>query len=312
MGGYAAYKLGLTYPQVFSQAVVLAGPPVCGVRVLPNVDIPANLDPDSQCAREGDTLELLPNARWLPFVIAHGVLDELVPITSVLSQVLELDRLGYRYRFIVYPFEDHITWAVDDEFDDAIAHMRTDLRQGDPGHITFCWYPQLVSAELGIGPHQVWWVSDLTADPALNDRRGAVASVDARSYARPDPARTIRRHRGIEPDLDLTPGVYSELIWRTGPPVAPLPFLTLRLKGVAALSVDVARAGLASLATSSIDVSTDTAVHVRLTALPPDVAVLLDGEPTGPVVSVPIGRHTIALTTASTPSREVVTALFRR
>ncbi len=27
MGGYAAYKLGLTYPQVFSQAVVLAGPP---------------------------------------------------------------------------------------------------------------------------------------------------------------------------------------------------------------------------------------------------------------------------------------------
>jgi hypothetical protein len=66
------------------------------------------------------------------------------------------------------------------------------------------------------------------------------------------------------------------------------------------------------LATSSIDVSTDTAVHVRLTALPPDVAVLLDGEPTGPVVSVPVGRHTIALTTASTPSREVVTALFRR
>ena len=141
MGGYAAYKLGLTYPEVFAQAVALAGPPVCGVRLLPNVEIPGDLDPNSHCAREGDTWELLPNGRWLPFVIAHGVLDQLVPITSVLSQVLELDRLGYRYRFTVYPFEDHISWALEDEFDDPISHMRTDPRQGDPGHITFSWYP---------------------------------------------------------------------------------------------------------------------------------------------------------------------------
>jgi pimeloyl-ACP methyl ester carboxylesterase len=100
MGGYAAYKLGLTYPEVFAQAVVLAGPPTCGVRLLPEVDIPADLDPNSHCAREGETWPLLVNGRWLPFVIAHGVLDELVPIASVLPQVLELDRLGYRYRCI--------------------------------------------------------------------------------------------------------------------------------------------------------------------------------------------------------------------
>ena len=80
MGGYAAYKLGLTYPEVFAQAVVLAGPPTCGVRLLPDVDIPGDLNPDSHCAREGDTWRLLVNGRWLPFVIAHGVLDELVPL----------------------------------------------------------------------------------------------------------------------------------------------------------------------------------------------------------------------------------------
>jgi pimeloyl-ACP methyl ester carboxylesterase len=51
MGGYGAYKLGLTYPEVFAQAVVLAGPPVCGVRLLPDVDIPGDLDPNSHCAR---------------------------------------------------------------------------------------------------------------------------------------------------------------------------------------------------------------------------------------------------------------------
>lgn len=312
MGGYAAYKLGLTYPEVFAQAVVLAGPPVCGVRLLPNVDVPGNLDPDSHCARAGDTWELLPNARWLPFVIAHGVLDQLVPITSVLSQVLELDRLGYRYRFTVYPFEDHLTWVLDDEFDDPIAHMGTGLRQPDPGHITYSWYPELVRPDLGLGPQHVWWLSDLTADPDLAGRRGAVASVDARSYARPDPTRTIRRRRGVEPDLDLSPGLYTELLWRTGAPVEPIPFLTLKLTGVASITVDVVRAGLASLDTSTIDVSTDTVTRVELTALPPDIAVLLDGEPTGPVVHVPVGRHTIALTAATVPSKEVMAALLRR
>ena len=191
MGGYGVYKLALAYPEVFAQAVVLAGPPTCGVRLLPDVDIPGNLDPQSHCAREGDTLRLLVNARWLPFVIAHGLLDELVPVSSVLFQVHELDRLAYRYRFTLYPTEDHIKWVFEDEFDDPVAHMGTGPRQGDPGHITFTWYPQLVRPDLGIGPHQVWWLSDLTADPDTTATRGARASVDVRSHARPDPTRTV-------------------------------------------------------------------------------------------------------------------------
>ena len=281
---------------MFAQAVVLAGPPACGVRLLPDVDIPGNLDPHSHCAREGDTLRLLVNARWLPFVIAHGLLDELVPVSSVLFQVHELDRLGYRYRFTVYPTEDHIKWVFEDEFDDPVSHMGTGPRQGDPGHITFTWYPQLVRPDLGIGPHQVWWLSDLTADPDTAATRGARASVDARSHARPDPTRTTRRRRGFEPDLDLSPGLYTELIWRIGPAVDPLPSLALSLTRVAGLTVDVARAGLASLSSSTINVVTDTRAQITLAALPPGTTVLLDGRPTGPTVTVPVGQHTITLT----------------
>jgi pimeloyl-ACP methyl ester carboxylesterase len=310
MGGYAAYKLGLTYPEVFAQAVVLAGPPTCGVRLLPEVDIPADLDPNSHCAREGETWPLLVNGRWLPFVIAHGVLDELVPITSVLPQVLELDRLGYRYRFSVYPFEDHIAWVLEDKFNDPISHMGTGLRQGDPGHITFAWYPQLVRHDLGIGPHQLWWLSELTADPQTTATRGAIASVDARSYARPDPTRTTRRRRGFEPDLDLSPGLYTENLWRIGPAVDPLPYLTLKLTSVAGLAVDVARAGLASLPASAINIITDTPVLVTLTALPSEATVVIDGQPAGPSVAVPVGRHTITLSRVKTamPSAVLVSS----
>ena len=299
MGGYAAYKLGLSYPQVFSQAVVLAGPPTCGVRLLPDVDIPADLDPDSPCAREGDTWKLLGNARWLPYVIAHGLIDELVPFASAAEQVLELDRLGYRHRFTVYPLEDHIAWVLQDKFEDPISHMGTGLRQADPGHITFAWYPQLVRADLGIGPHQVWWLSELSADQSVTARRGAVAQVDARSYARPDPTHTVRHHRGVFLNFDPTPGLYSELDWRVGPPVGALPYLTLRLTGVAGLTVDVARAGLAALPSSTITVATDTAAHIALGGLPAGVEVQLDGQPAGPTVAVSAGRHRITLRVGS-------------
>jgi Putative esterase len=295
MGGYGAYKFGLTYPEVFAQAVVLAGPPACGVRLLPDIDIPADLDPDSPCAREGDTWKLLVNARWLPYVIAHGLLDELVPFASAAEQVLELDRLGYRYRFTVYPLEDHIAWVFQDKFEDPIAHMGTGLRQADPGHITFAWYPQLVSAELGIGPDRAWWLSGLTADPSVQARRGAIAEVDARSYARPDPTHTVVHRRGVVLNFDPSPGVYSELDWRVGLPVDPLPYLTLRLTGVAGLTVDLRRAGLASLPSSTITVATDSAAQITLDELPAGVQVRLDGQPAGPTVAVSRGRHRITL-----------------
>jgi hypothetical protein len=195
----------------------------------------------------------------------------------------------------VYPLEDHIAWVFQDKFEDPIAHMGTGLRQADPGHITFAWYPQLVRADLGIGPHQVWWLSELTADPGLTARRGAVAEVDARSYARPDPTHTVRHHRGLVLNFEPTPGVYSELDWRVGAPVAPLPYLTLRLTGVAGLTVDVARAGLAALPSSTITVATDTAAQITLGGLPAGVEVQVDGEPAGPTVAVSPGRHRNAL-----------------
>lgn len=299
MGGYGTYKLGLSYPEVFSQAVVLAGPPTCGVRLMRGVEAPADFDPTSHCAREGDSWPLLANARWLPFVIAHGGIDQLVPFSGVVQQVFEIDRLGYRYRFAAYPAEDHIAFLLKDDFADPVAHMGTVLRQADPGHITFAWYPQLVRADLGIGPHRVWWISELRAADDVTAARGKVARVDARSYARPDRKRAIHRRRGIIPNFDPTPGLFTEMTWELGDDNEPLPLLTLDLSGVAGCAVDVVRAGLAPLARSTITVATDRAVRIRLAALPPGMTVALDGKPAGPVVDVPVGRYRITLAAAT-------------
>jgi hypothetical protein len=50
------------------------------------------------------------------------------------------------------------------------------------------------------------------------------------------------------------------------------------------------------LSASTIAVVTDTPAHITLAALPPDTTILLDGQPTGPTVAVPVGQHIITLT----------------
>jgi predicted esterase len=297
MGGYGAYKLALAYPEAFSKSVVLAGPPTCGVRLLPGVDIPGALDPDSHCAREGETFRLLGNARWLPFYVAHGALDEFVPVASVLEQVLELDRLGYRYRFELYPLEDHIGWVVQDAFSSAAAHMGTDARQGDPGHITYAWYPALVRADLGIGPAPLWWVQDLEGRDA---GPGVLAEVDARSLARPDPTIVAHLHGGLQLHGEPTPGLVAEQTWTTRPPAHRHLELGLRLRNTAALAIDVSRAGFLPGEAAAIHVATDGPTRLTVRSLPPGAVVLLDGAVAGTVgpdgattVAVPKGRHEV-------------------
>jgi hypothetical protein len=89
--------------------------------------------------------------------------------------------------------------------------------------------------------------------------------------------------------------LYSELDWQVGPPVGALPYLTLRLTAVASLTVDIQRAGLASLPSSTITVATDTAAQITLGGLPAGVETQLDGQPSGSTVRVPVGRHSITL-----------------
>ena len=297
MGGYGAYKLALAYPEVFAQAVVLAGPPdvrrasCCPMSTFRatwtrNRTARARATPCGYSSTRGGFRSSSPtgcSTSWCPcprscsrFTSWTGL-----PTATGSPSILATTTSGGCSR--TTSATRCRTWVPGP----GRATPDTSPSRG---------FPQLVRPDLGIGPHQVWWLSDLAADPDTTASRGATASVDARSHARPDPTRTTRRRRGFEPDLDLTPGLYTEVTWRIGPAVAPLPSLALNLTRVAGLTVDVARAGLAALSSSAIKVRTDTLAQIKLAALPPDTTVLLDGRPSGPAVAVPVGQHTITLT----------------
>ncbi len=219
-----------------------------------------------------------------------------MPFFAVAQQVLKLHRLGYRYHFTLYPMEDHVAMAMQGKFADSVAHMVTDVRKADPGHISFSWYPQLERPDLGVGPHRVWWISGLSATSEAASRRGAVATVEARSWARPDVPHRVRRSGGFVLSFRPTPGVYAEQTWQPEREIGAQPRMTLELTGVAGLTVDIARAGLAALSHSTIAFTSDSSAHITLEGLPHSTDVRCDGQRVSGTIVLTKGRHRITLT----------------
>jgi hypothetical protein len=314
MGGFAAYRLGLGYPDLFSQAISLAGPPAKGVRGARELGF-----------ADVDTTALVENARWLPYLIAQGAADQLVPVTSVVEHVQEFERLGYRYRFELYPAEDHLEWAAEDGFTTVPGWIDRSARRRNPGHVTFSWYPALSHPEWGTGPTGAFWVRGLAA------RSKELARVDADSSARPDPA--VSGETSNEPIVgpggsgepgglgavlgepgdqlsfleavagaDPSVGVRSERRWKLGPRPRRSPRIDLSLDNVARLAIQTRRAGRRPSEGLTIPVASDGPVLLTLRGLEREQRVTLDGRPAARAgrrgaakLAIPAGQHVVAV-----------------
>ncbi|MDQ1396134.1 MAG: hypothetical protein QOG64_1393 [Acidimicrobiaceae bacterium] len=247
MGGFGTYKLGLSYPSLFARAVPMAAAVWC-------TSNPAS----PHCSNNYNTYPLLDNARWLPLAIFQGGTDEfgLVVDNSIMTE--RLDLLGYRYRFEVYPSEDHMVWLTQDNLTTAARHLDGTVH-ADPGHITFTWYPDLSVKRWGIGATGAWWISGVASDAAP----GQLATVDAVSHAKPDPDVTTTAGAGPAMLDDGTPGAYRSLGWNTAPSSErPTATIDLNLTSVSAVTADIGRAGVTA---GTVHVHTDRDVDLTLT-----------------------------------------------
>ena len=124
--------------------------------------------------------------------------------------------------------------------------------------------------------------------------------MDARSYARPETTYRTRRRGGMAWNFKPTPRLYAQQLWQQrGLRRQTRAHLTLTLSGVAAITVDLARAGLAALPDATIEVVTDSAAEITFEKLPASTAVDIDGEPGPGTVVAGAGRHLITLTDKS-------------
>ena len=289
MGGFGTYHLALDHPDLFAAAVILAAAP---------------RDAASSSANPRDELPRLENARWLPIYHAHGALDELVPVAEALRGVDMLDRLGYRYRFDLFPAADHVVTSLQDGFDQAAAFMAEGDRHRvtDPARFTYRWFPSDVDDRLGIGPHGAWWVRGLTArEPDLDGRVDAVSH--ALSYRPPTPVRSTSSVATVHP----SPGVRHELSWRLGAPLPRRPVVDIVLTNVRRARVDLVAAGLDGEAGEHVAVDTDGAVSLTLAGLSPGTVVRRDGATAGRAgrggvtVALAAGTHLITFVPAGAP-----------
>ena len=75
---------------------------------------------------------MLGSVRNVPFLIWNETTDELVPIAGVLKQIEAFDALGYRYEFDQFQAGEHLTLAINDEYEPAAAFLGTETRQPQP------------------------------------------------------------------------------------------------------------------------------------------------------------------------------------
>lgn len=298
MGGWAAYKLAFAHPDDFAAAMSLDGPLVCGVELVPGASGAASSS-DPGCAKSGQSEPLVANARWIPYVIDQTAADELVPTTGVLAQAQAFDRLGQRYDLLIHSGGDHLAFAIQDRFADAVRALGSPVRATRPGAFTYRWYPSLDSIPLGIGATGDYWLSGLQA---RDTSYGTIATVTADDAALPDPAVTDQRS-GPTPVTEPLPGTETKLAWQLGPSPAARPEMTLTLADVADLTVDTAAA---ALRLGTITVKSDGATRVALTRIAPGTEVLVDGRRSGTVprsgafaVTAAAGRTIIVLRRAA-------------
>jgi hypothetical protein len=220
-------------------------------------------------------------------------------VAGVLEQVGDIDALGLRHRFELYPGLDHLAWATADLFASPAAHLGSSKRTRDPGRITYTWFPHLTRPGLGIGPTGVYWVRGLRARGA---GPGVLASIDVSTAAHPDPAVTEVRTSGpvVTPDTPPVVGTFSELAWELGTRPAVQRRITARLTDVAALTLTLGRAGIRPGQTATVTVQTDGPTRLGLTGLAAGQRVRV-GDHT--VTASPAGTATVSLPAGSSTVR---------
>jgi hypothetical protein len=251
MGGIGTNQLTMAHPDLFARGVTLAG-------------------------AVGDVPSLV-NLRWVPTYLAGGAEDELVPVTTERAEANRLDALGDRYRWLVIPALDHVSYELADSFADAAAYMGHASRVRDPGAFTFTWTPRNTEQtfgdrgssgggiswtqlpKLGVGTTGDYWVRDLHPRTHAHD-----ASIRARSAARPDRSITAHRSQRVDPGVKPEPSLESTLTWTRGARPHRHPRLTLHLTNVRSLHVLARSAGFRAGQHGVLHVKTDGAVTISL------------------------------------------------
>ncbi|HKN94211.1 MAG TPA: glucodextranase DOMON-like domain-containing protein [Thermoleophilaceae bacterium] len=257
MGGYGTYKFATQYPDLFAKAQPVVGPPGLGVWVPP-----APVEPGGDSS---NTNHMLASVRNVPFLIWDAVTDELVPYAGVVDQANTFDQLGYRYEFDSFAPADHLTLAINDQYQPAANFLGTTTVDRNPAHVTYVVNPKMDFPEMGGPANHAYWLSGLT----LRDASGSapLGTIDVRSegFGVSDPVAGATQHGAGALTGGTLPAIaYTSQSKQWGPALPALrrDRLDINAQNVSAVTIDPSRAHVSCGA--ALNVQTDGPVSVTL------------------------------------------------
>jgi hypothetical protein len=313
MGGYATYRLGGLYPDLFGKAFSVVGPPGKKIWVPPM--------PPTDGIQTLSNL-WLENTRNVPYLNMAQVTDELVPVVGPVAQNLGnpalgirgFDQLGYRFRFLLFEGGEHYTLAaLGYHFPVAQEFLGTAAVDRDPAHVTFARVPGADNKAYGLVHDHAYWVSGVLLASVANGP-GSKGVVDVRShgFAVGDPVSTPERTAGV---MGL-PYVENGRTWGPAPREAIANRADVTLTNIATATVDLPRARLSGSRPLTLDVTADRASTLVLDGISTSTALVAtrDGSSTPAtfsrgraVLPVTAGRHTYVLSFSRGRSAPAVT-----
>lgn len=275
MGGYATYRYGSFYPDLFGKAFSQVGPP-------------GELQwiPGSAPTGGASTLTnlILENVRNLPFLNLNAVEDELVPYPGPLAQnlgdpvngITGFDQLGYRFRFLSFTDAEHYTLFLLDNFPMATPFLTDTQVDRNPYHVTYSVLPSEDTPAFDIVHDHAYWVSGLRAVDVGTADAPVKGTIDAFSFAcgMGDPVSTAGASVGVVP----LPYVETNRSWGEPPVIAAENKLQVTLTNLNAATLDVLRAGLDAKASMTLSVTADASGTLTLTGATATARVLREGQ----------------------------------
>ncbi|MFL5840727.1 MAG: prolyl oligopeptidase family serine peptidase, partial [Thermoleophilaceae bacterium] len=311
MGGWASWLLPVLYPDRFAAAFPASGPPTQGLW--------AGCEDDAcfQSANDGRprdewTTPLLENLRWVPYVNYQGAADELVPVSGVTMQMKRMQDLGFRYRYYLFPHEEHYGPPIFDQWAEGVKYEHGFTRDPNPPAVTFIRSMPMEHAveqvnaggvPLDFNFDSAYWVSGL--QPA--DAAKGIARIDARSLAIPEPAHDVLPDVAAPVSAEQTdPSAMEGQLWVThaGSERPARNAFEAKLTGANAVRLDLTRMRVKTRRPVAGDVTTQAPLRLELSgSWAKAVEAQLDGAPVAVervsknviAISIPAGKHALTL-----------------
>jgi len=256
MGGYGTYKFATQYPDLFAKGQPVVGPPALGIWVPPAP--PTGGD-------SSNTNHMLPSVRNIPFLIWDAVTDELVPYPGVVQQANTFDELGYRYEFDSFAPAEHLTLAINDQFQPAADFLGTTTVDRNPAHVTYVVNPKMDFPEMGGPANHAYWLSGLALRDSSGDAPRGTIDVRSEGFGVGDPVPGPTQHGAGALTGGTLPAIAYTSQSKQWGPVPPAPArdrLDITAQNVKSVTIDPSRARVSCGAT--LNVKTDGPLTVTL------------------------------------------------